>query len=87
MIQRTGVYALNGLLVAIVCLGQPRQTHLGSRLATFFSLQNASPVVNQISYNNRIHSDSKKRRSSFLVALLFAASDAGRSAKYYEMVE
>ncbi len=28
--------------------------------------------------NNRIHSDIKKRRSSFLVALLFAAGDAGR---------
>jgi len=28
--------------------------------------------------NNRMHSDSKKRRSSFLVALLFAAGDAKR---------
>lgn len=28
--------------------------------------------------NNRMHSDSKKRRSSFLVALHFAAGDAGR---------
>ncbi len=28
--------------------------------------------------NNRIHSDSKKQRSSFLVALLFAAGDAKR---------
>lgn len=28
--------------------------------------------------NNRIHADSKKRRSSFLVALLFAAGDAKR---------
>jgi hypothetical protein len=32
------------------------------------------------SANNRIHSDSKKRRSSFLVALLFAAGDARRYA-------
>ncbi|MBT9613156.1 MAG: hypothetical protein IV108_07820 [Burkholderiales bacterium] len=30
--------------------------------------------------NNRMHSDSKKRRSSFLVALLFAAGDAKRWA-------
>jgi hypothetical protein len=30
--------------------------------------------------NNRMHADSKKRRSSFLVALLFAAGDASRSA-------
>jgi hypothetical protein len=28
--------------------------------------------------NNRMHSDRKKLRSSFLVALLFAASDAWR---------
>ncbi len=30
--------------------------------------------------NNRMHSDSKKRRSSFLVALLLAAGDAKRYA-------
>ena len=29
-------------------------------------------------HNNRMHSDSKKRRSSFLVALRFAAGDARR---------
>jgi len=28
--------------------------------------------------NNRMHSDSKKHRSSFLVAVLFAAGDAKR---------
>ena len=32
----------------------------------------------QLMANNRMHSDSKKRRSSFLVALLFAAGDAKR---------
>lgn len=30
--------------------------------------------------NYRMHADSKKRRSSFLVALLFAAGDASRYA-------
>ena len=30
------------------------------------------------SANNHMHSDRKKRRSSFLVALLFAAGDAKR---------
>ncbi len=30
--------------------------------------------------NNRIHSDSKKRRCPFLVAVLFAAGDAKRWA-------
>ena len=29
--------------------------------------------VDKFGANNRMHSDSKKRRSSFLVALLFAA--------------
>ncbi len=32
-------------------------------------------------HNNRMHSDSKKRRSSFLVALLFAAGNARRYAR------
>ncbi len=34
--------------------------------------------VDKFGANNRMHSDSKKRRSSFLVALLFAAGDARR---------
>ena len=34
----------------------------------------------KIKYNNHMHSDSKKRRSSFLVALLFAAGDVRRYA-------
>jgi len=31
--------------------------------------------------NNHMHSDSKKRRSSYLVALLFAAGDVRRYAQ------
>jgi len=32
--------------------------------------------------NKRMHADSKKRHSSFLVALLFAAGDAKRYLRY-----
>lgn len=35
----------------------------------------------KIMANNRMHADSKKRRSSFLVALLFPAGDARRYAR------
>jgi hypothetical protein len=34
--------------------------------------------VAKVGPNNRMHSDSKKRRSSFLFALLFASGDAAR---------
>jgi len=37
--------------------------------------------------NKRRHSDSKKRRSSFLVALLFAAGDAWCSIAKHTFVE
>jgi hypothetical protein len=35
-------------------------------------------VLPKWALNNRMHSDSKKRRSSFLFALLFASGDAER---------
>ena len=39
-----------------------------------------SVTMKKMKYNNRIHSDSKKRRS--FVALLFAAGDAKRCASF-----
>ncbi|MBL3601852.1 MAG: hypothetical protein JMN25_18660 [gamma proteobacterium endosymbiont of Lamellibrachia anaximandri] len=46
----------------------------------WFSCRGLAPhkFIPMLGVHNHMHSDSKKRRSSFLVALLFAAGDVRR---------